>query len=78
MGIYNQHKKHTIFMKQFQYNKGVHKANHSSTKKLYNPFPTFNYTGKLRPVYPLSPRRQVPDSIPKPDYYSTGIPKSNL
>ncbi|KAI9304153.1 methionine aminopeptidase 1-like protein [Cunninghamella echinulata] len=57
---------------------GVHKANHSSTKKLYDPFPTFNYTGKLRPVYPLSPRRQVPDSIPKPDYYSTGIPKSEF
>lgn len=46
--------------------------------ELYDPFPTFNYTGKLRPVYPLSPRRQVPDSIPKPDYYSTGIPKSEF
>lgn len=41
----------------------------------YNPFPTFPYTGSLRPVYPLSPRRPVPDSIPHPDYAADGIPK---
>lgn len=43
---------------------------------LFNPFPTFNYTGALRPVYPLSPMRKVPKSIPRPDYAGTGIPKS--
>ena len=42
----------------------------------YNPFPTFPFTGPLRPVYPLSERRKVPDSIPKPDYAIDGIPRS--
>ena len=42
----------------------------------YNPFPTYPFTGPLRPVYPLSPRRAVPEKIPHPDYSSTGIPKS--
>jgi methionyl aminopeptidase len=42
----------------------------------YNPFPTFPYTGSLRPVYPLSPRREVPSHIKKPDYADTGVPKS--
>ena len=43
---------------------------------LFNPFPTFSFTGSLRPVYPLSPRREVPESIPHPDYAKDGIPKS--
>lgn len=43
---------------------------------LYNPFPDFMYTGPQRPVYPLSPRRTVPDHIQKPDYAETGVPKS--
>ena len=42
--------------------------------RLSNPFPTFPFTGSLRPVYPLSPRRTVPDSIPHPDYAKDGIP----
>jgi methionyl aminopeptidase len=42
----------------------------------YNPFPTFPYTGPLRPVYPLSPRRDVPKSIPHPEYWKDGIPHS--
>lgn len=42
----------------------------------YNPFPTFPYTGSLRPVYPLSEKRDIPESIPRPDYAETGIPKS--
>lgn len=41
----------------------------------YNPFPTFNFTGPLRPVYPLSEKREVPKSIPHPDYAEDGIPK---
>jgi methionyl aminopeptidase len=43
---------------------------------LYNPYPTFPFTGPLRPVYPLSPPRSVPKSIPYPDYALDGIPKS--
>lgn len=42
----------------------------------YDPFPTFQYTGLLRPAYPLSPKRAVPDSIKKPDYAAHGIPLS--
>ncbi|KAI0396424.1 peptidase M24, structural domain-containing protein [Xylariaceae sp. FL0594] len=43
---------------------------------LFNPFPNFGFTGPLRPVYPLSEKRTVPDDIPKPDYAVTGIPRS--
>ena len=42
----------------------------------YNPFPTFTFSGSLRPVYPLSARRQVPESIQHPDYARDGIPRS--
>jgi len=42
----------------------------------FNPFPTYSFTGALRPSYPLSPRRQVPDKIRHPDYASHGVPKS--
>lgn len=42
----------------------------------YNPFPTFPYTGTLRPVYPLSPKREVKKSIKLPDYSKDGIPRS--
>lgn len=43
---------------------------------MYNPFPTFKFTGSVRPVYPLSAKRTVPKSIPRPDYAETGIPRS--
>ena len=43
---------------------------------LVNPFPNFAFTGSLRPVYPLSPKREVPKSIPHPDYAVDGIPRS--
>ncbi|KAF2022255.1 methionine aminopeptidase 1 [Aaosphaeria arxii CBS 175.79] len=42
----------------------------------FNPFPQFSFTGSLRPVYPLSPRREVPASIQHPDYAEKGIPYS--
>lgn len=42
----------------------------------YNPFPSFAYTGPLRPVYPLSEKRTIPKSIQHPDYAETGYPKS--
>ncbi|KAG0163013.1 Methionine aminopeptidase 1 [Apophysomyces sp. BC1034] len=57
---------------------GQHKSLHTSTKELYDPFSTFNYAGPLRAVYPLSPRRVVPDAIEKPDYSESGIPKSEF
>ncbi|KAJ2726366.1 Methionine aminopeptidase 1 [Coemansia sp. Benny D115] len=48
----------------------AHKAKHvaSNPKATYDPFPSYPYTGPLRPVYPLSPRREVPADIPRPDY----------
>ncbi|KAL8714625.1 MAG: hypothetical protein Q9220_001573 [cf. Caloplaca sp. 1 TL-2023] len=45
---------------------------------LHNPFPSFKFTGPLRPVYPLSPRRPVPDHIRKPPWYEDGDPKYKL
>jgi methionyl aminopeptidase len=41
----------------------------------FNPFPTFPYTGTLRPVYPLSPKRTIPKRIPLPEWSEDGIPK---
>jgi methionyl aminopeptidase len=38
----------------------------------YNPFPNFAYTGAVRAVYPRSPKRAVPDHIPRPDYAANG------
>lgn len=35
--------------------------------------PKANWTGSLRPA-PISPRRDVPESVPKPDYALTSIP----
>ncbi|KAF2751726.1 methionine aminopeptidase 1A [Sporormia fimetaria CBS 119925] len=42
----------------------------------FNPFPTFPFTGSLRPVYPLSAKREVPSHIKLPDYAKDGIPRS--
>ncbi|KAF9499568.1 methionine aminopeptidase [Pleurotus eryngii] len=44
----------------------------------YNPFPNFEHTGPLRPVYPLSPKRTLPEHIGRPDYAEDGQPKSEL
>ena len=41
-----------------------------------NPFPSFRYTGLVRPVYPLSPKRHVPNTIQAPDWAASGIPKA--
>lgn len=42
----------------------------------YNPFPTYAFSGSLRPVYPLSARRAVPAHIRRPDYADDGVPHS--
>ena len=44
----------------------------------YDPFPNYDYAGNLRPVYPLSPTRAVPESIVKPDYWKDGTPRSEI
>ncbi|CEN61361.1 Putative Methionine aminopeptidase [Aspergillus calidoustus] len=53
-----------------------HKSLHKKTTGHFNPFPSFQFAGSLRPVYPLSPMRTVPKSIPHPDYAKDGIPRS--
>ncbi|KAK0228508.1 peptidase M24, structural domain-containing protein [Armillaria fumosa] len=40
----------------------------------YNPFPNYEYTGSMRPMYPLSAKRTVPDHIPRPEYADDGRP----
>ncbi|KAF8326347.1 peptidase M24, structural domain-containing protein [Cantharellus anzutake] len=57
-----------------------HKQIHEFVKAsaITNPFPSYRFTGSLRPVYPLSPRRVVPDHIPRPDYAEDSIPHSEL
>ncbi|KAL3898568.1 MAG: hypothetical protein SGCHY_002656 [Lobulomycetales sp.] len=52
----------------------THKLVHK--KKTFNPWPNYPYTGTLRPVYPLSPKRTVPESIVRPDYADDGFPYS--
>ncbi|KAI5826093.1 methionine aminopeptidase [Schizophyllum commune Tattone D] len=42
----------------------------------FDPWPDFRYTGTLRAMYPLSPKRAVPKRINKPDYAKDGVPKS--
>jgi len=61
----------------FKRNWGTHKALHpKKVTGLYDPYPSFTYTGPLRPVYPLSQRRVVPTSITHPDYARDGVPRS--
>ncbi|KAF9968936.1 Methionine aminopeptidase 1, partial [Mortierella antarctica] len=43
-----------------------------------DPWPSYRYTGLIRPHYPLSPIRAIPDHIARPDYAATGIPYSEL
>ncbi|GAB7366502.1 hypothetical protein MBLNU230_g8494t1 [Neophaeotheca triangularis] len=78
------------FKRNWSTHKTIHKAQNSMLSNLftpsvvslpdadghYNPFPSYPFTGPLRPSYPLSPRRAVPDSVRKPDYHATGVPKS--
>ncbi|KAF8973444.1 Methionine aminopeptidase 1, partial [Entomortierella lignicola] len=69
----------------FKENWGTHKAIHKIAALANgapgeaggsDPWPGFKYSGPLRPLYPLSPFRAVPDHIQKPDYAETGIPYS--
>jgi methionyl aminopeptidase len=56
-----------------------HKVCHVSNEQ-HNPFPNFSFTGPLRPVYPLSPTRIVPEAIMRPDYANDpdGYPRSEM
>ncbi|ELU45933.1 metallopeptidase family m24 domain-containing protein [Rhizoctonia solani AG-1 IA] len=52
--------------------KVIHAKGDVALGGLFNPFYNFQFTGTLRPVYPLSPRRIVPPEIPRPDYAEDG------
>ena len=47
-------------------------AAHDRADGTFNPFGNFDFTGTMRPKYPLSPKRVVPEHIPRPDYAETG------
>ncbi|KAF2452367.1 methionine aminopeptidase 1 [Lineolata rhizophorae] len=64
------------FKRNWAEHKKVHKSASQRNTGHYNPFPSYSFTGPLRPVYPLSPRREVPASIKRPDYAADGIPRS--
>ncbi|PLN75463.1 methionine aminopeptidase 1 [Aspergillus taichungensis] len=67
------------FKKNWNQHKSLHqmiKDRAQNANGTYNPFPTFSFTGPVRPVYPLSPMRTVPKSIRHPDWAETGIPKA--
>lgn len=56
-----------------------HKAIHANSEgKVYDPFPSYAYTGDLRAAYPLSPRREVPEHIARPDYAGDGRPVGEI
>ncbi|KAI1171726.1 methionine aminopeptidase 1 [Nemania sp. FL0916] len=68
---------HPCFTKNWSQHRAVHKPAEQSSQiqnGFYNPFPTYRFTGTVRPVYPLSPQRTVPSSIKPPDWAETGIP----
>lgn len=60
----------------FKKNWASHKSAHKTrTTGYYNPFPSFPFSGPLRPVYPLSEHRTVPKSIPHPVWWQDGNPR---
>ena len=75
------------FKNNWDLHKNLHKlakgdtASQSSKKGagLFNPWPGYNFTGKLRPAS-QSDTRVVPDHIPRPDYanHPEGYPMSEM
>uniref|UniRef100_A0A1I7WSN1 Methionine aminopeptidase n=1 Tax=Heterorhabditis bacteriophora TaxID=37862 RepID=A0A1I7WSN1_HETBA len=51
----------------FKTNWSFHKLVHTDLSAPYNPWPHYRFSGLLRPAR-LSPRRDVPLNIPRPDY----------
>ncbi|KAK7953360.1 methionine aminopeptidase- type I [Apiospora saccharicola] len=65
------------FKRNWATHKTVHKTQNGNSTT-YNPFPDYPYTGSVRPVYPLSPRRPVPKSVKHPDWADTGVSKREI
>lgn len=68
------------FKADWKNHKVVHDIVQPPKDGTYNPFPKYPFSGTLRPVYPLSPRREVPAHIPRPDYAlrEDGVPISEM
>lgn len=49
---------------------------HGEELELFNPWPNFEFTGSLRPAYPLSELRKPAEDISCPNYASRGVPYS--
>ncbi|QPG73192.1 hypothetical protein FOA43_000499 [Brettanomyces nanus] len=57
----------------------LHKAYHpKEDAESYNPFPEFEFSGDIKPAYPLTIEPQVPESIQRPDYSRDGRPVSEI
>ncbi|KAL1914529.1 uncharacterized protein VTP21DRAFT_8243 [Calcarisporiella thermophila] len=69
------------FKKNWSLHKVLHLAKEGpvspAANKPYNPWPSYKFTGSLRPAYPLSPKREVPLTIPRPNYSEDGDPRYN-
>ena len=53
----------------------AHLRTHYLADGTFNPFGGFKFAGTVRPKYPLSPKRAVPDHIERPDYADDGTVK---
>jgi len=78
----------TCFKSSWDLHKNLHKLAKSDNpsancskpnRKMYTPWPSYVFTGKLRPAE-LSPKRVMPDTIPRPDYadHPEGYPLSEM
>ncbi|VEU21095.1 DEKNAAC101940 [Brettanomyces naardenensis] len=57
----------------------LHKACHPKEGcDSYNPYPEFEFSGEVRPTYPLTIEKHVPESIERPDYARDGKPVSEM
>ena len=60
----------SCFKKSWSEHRKTHPVN------VHDPFPPQIYTGELRALYPLAPKRPVKENIVRPDYADDGIPRS--
>ncbi|ODV83957.1 hypothetical protein CANARDRAFT_8954 [[Candida] arabinofermentans NRRL YB-2248] len=65
----------TCFRRSFAKHKAIHPQEGVES---YNPFPKFEFTGDLRPAYPLTKKSEIPDKIALPDYAQNGEPISEI
>lgn len=66
------------FRSNWAVHKTIHQAADTNSEGSYDPFPEFAYSGPLHAAYPLTPRREVPKHIKRPDYAQNGRPISEI